>query len=45
MLWLQKFLLPTAEFVIPTRTETNEANAEIQTQLVTGETKISECSR
>ena len=36
--------IPTAEFVISTGTQTNEANAEIQTQPVTVETKISKCS-
>ena len=33
----------TVELVIPTGTQTNEANAEIQTQPVTVETKISKC--
>ena len=31
---------PTAEILIPTGTQTNETNAEIETQLVTVETKI-----
>ena len=31
---------PTVEFVIPTRTQTNEANAEIGMQPVTVETEI-----
>ena len=35
---------PTAELVVPAGTQTNEANAEIETQPVTVETKISECS-
>ena len=35
--------IPTAELVIPTGTQTNEANAEIKTQPVTVETKISKC--
>ena len=35
--------IPTAELVIPTGTQTNEANAEIETQPVTVETKISKC--
>ena len=30
---------PTAELIIPTGTQTNEANAEIETQPVTAETK------
>ena len=48
-----KFLFPaviahifisTAELVIPTGTQTNEADAEIETQPVTFETKITKCS-
>ena len=35
---------PTAELVIPTKIVTNEANAEIETQPVTVETKISKFS-
>ena len=35
---------PTAELEIPTGTESNEANAEIETQPVTVGTKISKCS-
>ena len=35
---------PTAELIIPTGTETNEANAEIETQIVTVEAKTSLCS-
>ena len=34
--------IPTAELVIPT--QTNESNAEIETQPVTAEAKISKCS-
>ena len=34
----------TAELVIPARTATNEVNAEIETQPVIGEAKISKCS-
>ena len=34
----------TAELVIPKETKTNEANAEIETQLVIGEAKMSKCS-
>ena len=37
--------IPAAELVMPTGTQTNEANAEIETKLVTIETKISKCSR
>ena len=36
--------VPAAELVMPTGTQTNEANAEIETKLVTIETKISKCS-
>ena len=39
----QIFIL-TAEFVIPTGTQTNEANSDIETQPVTVEAKISMCS-
>ena len=35
---------PTVELVIPTGTETNEVNAEIEIQVVTAEVKISNCS-
>ena len=35
---------PTAELVMPTGTQTNEANAEIETQPVTGEAKIRKSS-
>ena len=34
----------TAKLVIPTRTQTNEANAEIETQPVIIEAKPSKCS-
>ena len=34
---------PTAELAIPTEAQTNEANAEIKTQSVTVQTKISKC--
>ena len=37
--------IPTAERVMPTRTQTNEANAEIETQLVIAEAKIIKFSR
>ena len=36
--------IPTAELAIPTGTQTNEANAENQTQLVYVGTKLSKCS-
>ena len=36
---------PTAELVIPTSTQTNKANTEIERQPVTVETKISKFSR
>ena len=36
---------PTAELVFPTETQTNEANAEIETQTVTVETKINKWSK
>ena len=35
---------PTAELEIPTGTQTNDANAETETQPVTFEIKISKCS-
>ena len=41
---IPQVLIPTAELVIPTGTKTNEANAEIETQPVIVETKISQCS-
>ena len=36
--------IPTAELVIPTGTQTNEANAEIETQPVFVETRLNKCS-
>ena len=36
--------IPHAELVIPTRTQAYEANAEIETQPLTVEAKISKCS-
>ena len=39
-----QIFIPTAELVIPTGTQTNKANAEIETKPVTFETKISKCS-
>ena len=35
---------PTAELVMPTGTQNNEANAETEIQLVIFEAKISKCS-
>ena len=40
---VQNFI-PTEELVIPTGTQTNKANAKIETQPVTVETKIRKCS-
>ena len=39
-----QIFIPIAEFVIPTRTQTNEANVEIETQPLTVDAKISKCS-
>ena len=36
-----QFFIPTAELAMPTRTQTNKANSENETQPVTVETKIS----
>ena len=41
---IAQIFIPTAELLIPTGTQTNEANAEIETQPVTTETEISRCS-
>ena len=41
---IAQIFIPTAELVIPTGTQNNEANAEIETQTVTVEAKISKCS-
>ena len=41
---IPQVFIPTAELVIPTGPKTNEANAEIETQTVIVETKISQCS-
>ena len=41
---IAQIFIHTAELVIPTGTQTNDANAEIETQPVTVETKISNCS-
>ena len=40
---IAQIFIPTAELVIPTGIATNEANAEIETQAVTAQTKISKC--
>ena len=39
-----QMFIPTAELVMPTRTQTNEVNAEIEAQPVTVQTKINTCS-
>ena len=39
-----QIFIPIAELVIPTRTQTNEANVKIETQPLTVEAKISKCS-
>ena len=39
-----QIFIPTAEFVIPTGTQTNEVNTEINTQPVTAESKINKFS-
>ena len=36
---------PTTELAIPTRTPTNDANAEIEIQPLTAETKTRKCSK
>ena len=36
--------IPTAELEIPTGAQTNEANADIETQPVTVEARITKCS-
>ena len=41
---IAQIFVPIAKLVIPTGTKTNEANAEIQTQPVTVETKTSKFS-
>ena len=41
---IAQMINPTAEIIMPIGTQTNEANAEIETQPVTVETKISKCS-
>ena len=38
------FFIPIAELVIAAKAQTDEANAEIETQPVTLETKIKKCS-
>ena len=40
---IAQIFIPTAELVIPTRIQTNEANTETETQPVTVETKIINC--
>ena len=41
---IEQIFILTAELVIPTGTKTNEANAEIQMQAVTVETRINKFS-
>ena len=41
---IAQMFIPTAELVIPTGTQTNEANAEIETQSTTVEDRISKFS-
>ena len=40
---IAQVFIPSAELVTPTGTQTNEANAEIQTQPLIYETKLSKC--
>ena len=40
---IAQIFIPAAELVIPTGTQTNEVNAEIETKPVTVEIKISKC--
>ena len=41
---IARTFIPTFELVIPTGTQTNETNSEMETQPVIVETKISKCS-
>ena len=41
---ITQIFIPTAELVMPTGTQTNEANAEIKTQPGTVEGRTSKCS-
>ena len=41
---IARISISTAELVLPTGTQTNEPNAEIEIQPVTVETKINKCS-
>ena len=41
---ISQIFISTADLVMPTGTQTNEENAEIETQQVTVQTKISKCS-
>ena len=40
---IAQIFIPTAKLEIPTGTPTNEANAEIETQPLTAETKARKC--
>ena len=42
---IAQIFIPTAELAIPIQTQAHEKNSEIETQLITVETKISEGSR
>ena len=37
---IAQIFIPTADFAIPTRTPTNEGNAEVETELLTDQMKI-----
>ena len=41
---ISEIFISTAEIVMPAGTKTNEANAEIETQEATVETKLIKCS-
>ena len=41
---ITQIFIPTAELVIPTRIAASKSNAEVETQPVTVEAKISKCS-
>ena len=41
---MAQMFIPTTELVIPIGTQTNEDDAEIETQPITVETKLSKCS-
>ena len=41
---IAQIFIPTGELVIPTGTQTNEANTRIETQPITVEANLSKCS-